>query len=224
MLARIRVWVRVWTLMVGWLALGSASGQPSRAINARPDAAPDAVSGTLSAESRSLAQWIDVPFVPQTTDGCGSATLAMVIRYWQRTRREPMTADAAAIQRQLFDRHAHGIYASRMAAYLRQVGFAAYAFHGEWNDLAHHVALGRPLIVALRDDGGAHRTQRGPLRDHAALHYVVVVGASADAVLVNDPARQQRLRLERDGFLKAWSATDDWTLLAVPQKASAGAS
>ena len=199
---------RVWTLLVGWLALGSASGQPSQA-----HPTPATQTATRSPASPSLAQWIDVPFVPQTTDGCGSATLAMVMRYWQRASHEPVTADAAAIQRQLFDRRAHGIEASRMVGYLRASGFAAYAFHGEWSDLEHHIALGRPLIVALRDDGGTHTA---PL-DHAPLHYVVVVGAAAAAVLVNDPARQQRLRLGREGFLKAWSATDDWTLLAVPK-------
>ncbi len=193
-------------LMAGWLALGSASGQPLQATDSA------AANSPTQAHHAEAAKWIDVPFVAQTTDGCGSATLAMVIRYWRRAENEAMTADANAIQRQIFSRSAHGIYASRMVGYLRQAGFAAYAFHGEWSDLEHHVALGRPLIVALRDDGA-----RGP------LHYVVVVGVSADAVLVNDPARQQRLRLARDGFLKAWSATDDWTLLAVPRKASANA-
>lgn len=193
-------------LIAGWLALAGVSGQPSRATEASSAAAQQA-DKTQAAET-----WIDVPFVAQTTDGCGSASLAMVIRYWQATQHKPVTADAAVIQRQLFSPRAHGIYASRMVGYLRQADFAAYAFHGDWSDLEHHDSLGRPLIVALRD-GGSH----GP------LHYVVVVGVSGDAVLVNDPARQQRLRLAREGFEKAWSATDDWTLLAVPQKGSRNA-
>ena len=189
-------------LIAGWLALQSASGQSSGA-----QTPPSAVAPQPNSAHPDAALWIAVPFVPQTTDGCGSATLAMVIRYWQQARHEPATADAEAIQQQLFNRRAHGIYASRMVEYLRQSGFAAFAFHGEWSDLEHHVALGRPLIVALRD-GGAH----GP------LHYVVVVGVSDDAVYVNDPARRRMLHLARAGFLKAWSATDDWTLLATPHR------
>ena len=30
-------------------------------------------------------QWLDVPFVPQSRDGCGAAAIAMVMQYWIRT-------------------------------------------------------------------------------------------------------------------------------------------
>ena len=153
--------------------------------------------------------WLDVPFVAQTTDGCGSAALAMVMRYWQREQHQPMTVDPVRLQQQLYSRHGHGIYASRMVDQLRRSGFAAYPFHGQWSDLAHHIALGRPLLLAVRD-GGAH----GP------LHYVVAVGVGADAVYLNDPARQRMLRLSRAALEAEWSATEDWTLLAVPESSS----
>ncbi len=154
--------------------------------------------------------WLDLPFVAQTPDGCGSASLAMVMRYWQREQHLPMTAEAGPLQQKLFSRAAHGIPASRMVAALQQAGFAAYAFHGQWSDLEHHLALGRPLIAAVRD-GGRH----GP------LHYVVLAGVGNDAVYLNDPARQRLLRLSRAAFLAEWSATDDWTLLAVPRSQAA---
>ncbi len=191
----------------GWLT----GEQPSAART--PDAnfgTPDASDGTPStsrgAASAGQSEWLDVPFVAQTTDGCGAASLAMVMRYWQREQHQPMTVDPVRLQEQMYSRHAHGIYASRMVDQLRRSGFAAYPFHGQWSDLEHHIALGRPLLLAVRD-GGAH----GP------LHYVVAVGVGADAVYLNDPARQRMLRLSRAALEAEWSATEDWTLLAVPE-------
>lgn len=158
------------------------------------------------------AIWINVPFVAQTKDGCGSATMAMVMHYWDRKQGLPVTAnqDAAKIQSALFSRAAGGIYASRMRQYFRQSGYEAFAFHGEWNDLEHHLALGRPLIAAIQASGA-----------HGPLHYVVVVGIDSKRgyVFLNDPAQQKMLRISREGFESEWHATHNWTLLAVPKSA-----
>ncbi len=182
----------------GWLA----GEQPSARQTSPGTAQPGSPSSTTA--------WIDVPFVAQTTDGCGSASLAMVMRYWLAQEHRPPTpaSDPQQIQTQLFSRRARGIYASRMTGYLRRSGFAAFPFHGQWSDLKHHIALGRPLILALRDGG-----------PHGPLHYVVAVGIARDFIYLNDPARQRMLRLDRAGLLAEWNATDDWTLLAVPQPA-----
>ena len=65
--------------------------------------------------------WIDVPFAAQTKDGCGSASMAMVMRYWDMKESRPVAAgaDPEAIQGALFSRAASGIYASRMQKYFR---------------------------------------------------------------------------------------------------------
>jgi uncharacterized protein YvpB len=199
---------------VGWLT-GEQPSPPMKQVSMKQ--APTTQGAKPASRSAAAAKqpvWLDVPFVAQTTDGCGSAALAMVIRYWQRQQHQPMTADPVRLQQQLFSRHAHGIYASRMVDQLRRMGFAAYPFHGQWSDLIHHIALGRPLLAAVRDDGA-----------HGPLHSVVVVGAGSygagsDFVYLNDPARQQKLRLSRAAFLAEWSATEDWTLLAVPESRS----
>jgi len=88
---------------------------------------------------------------------------------------------------------------------LRESGFDAYAFRGDWSDMRSHLEKGRPLIAGLKPKG-------------APAHYVVVVGVDPEdvAVLVNDPERGKLLRIERAEFEKAWQGTRNWTLLAVP--------
>lgn len=170
------------------------------------------LAAAVSGRSQPAAQpaiWIDVPFAMQTTDGCGSASIAMVMRYWDGKQRQPVGANAspANIQAALFSPAAHGIYASSMETYLRNAGYRAFAFNGQWSDLEHHLRLGRPLIVSLRASGR-----------HGPLHYVVLVGIDSDRayVYMNDPAQQKMLRISRAGFESEWRPTRDWTLLAVP--------
>lgn len=165
---------------------------------------------SLSSPARPI--WIDVPFAAQTKDGCGSASISMVMQYWDRKKGLPVGTDANPmhIQDALFSRAARGIYASSMQNYFRQSGYQAFAFRGQWSDLKHHLALGRPLIVGIQPNGSL-----GP------LHYVVVVGIdpSREFVFVNDPAQQKMLRISREGFESEWRATHNWTLLAVPKDA-----
>jgi hypothetical protein len=40
--------------------------------------------------------------------------------------------------------------------------------------------------------------------------------------LLNDPARRKLLKQDRSDFEKEWSATGQWTLLALPQPAGGG--
>ena len=156
------------------------------------------------------AIWIDVPFVQQTTDGCGSASLSMVMRYWDGKEGRAVAADAEAthIQATLFSSAAKGIFASSMRNYLARSGYQAFAFQGQWSDFEHQLALGRPLIVGLQASGAL-----GP------LHYVVVVGIdpARNFLFMNDPAQQKMLRISREGFEQEWRATGNWTLLAIPK-------
>jgi ABC-type bacteriocin/lantibiotic exporter with double-glycine peptidase domain len=165
------------------------------------------LSGVLFAAEPSR-MWLDIPFIKQTKDGCGAASIAMVMQYWQRQQQGPATPDAEQIQRALYSPEAHGIYASGMERYFQQHGFRAFAFRGEWNDLKEHLAKGRPLIVALQ-----------PQRD-ATLHYVVVAGLDEQQAIVlkNDPAERKLLKQDRSSFEKEWRAAGNWTLLAVPQQ------
>ena len=154
--------------------------------------------------------WLDVPFVKQEKNGCGAASIAMVMQYWalQQGRPQSPNADAIQIQRALYSAHARGIYASDVEGYLQQEGFRTFAFRGEWTDLKQQLEKGRPLIVALKPDSG-----------NIPLHYVVIAGLDWEQglVMVNDPAQRKLLKQDRSSFEREWSAAGKWTLLALPQ-------
>ena len=77
--------------------------------------------------------WLDVPFVKQEKDGCGAASIAMVIQYWQAQQGQAanQTSDASQIQRALYSAKAHGIYASDMERYFQENGFRTFTIRGE---------------------------------------------------------------------------------------------
>ena len=162
----------------------------------------------LAAETPSL--WIDVPFVAQVKNGCGSATIAMVMEYWEKKtgRAASSATDAEKIQAALYSPAEEGIPASAMKRYFEGVGYRTFVIVGDWGELGHHLERGRPLIVSLKASG-----------PHGPLHYVVVVGIERERgyIYVNDPAQRKMLRLSREGFESEWSATEHWTLLAVPR-------
>lgn len=151
--------------------------------------------------------WLDVPFIAQEAEGCGAASLAMVMDYWRGHGRTAGPADAPEIFRQLNAPDRKGIPAESMPKYLEAHGFTAFAFSGEWADLRHHVERGRPLIVALKTGADS-------------FHYAVVAGVSDGTISLNDPADRKLRLFSREDFEKQWLATGQWTLLAVPRPKS----
>ena len=156
--------------------------------------------------------WLDVPFVKQARNGCGAASVAMVMQYWQQQHGAPADpkAEAARIQHALYSEAAHGIYASDMERYFQQNGYVTFTFSGEWADLKHHLEKGRPLIAALKPGSVL------------PLHYVVVAGLDPERqlVLLNDPAERKLLKQDQSRFEQEWKAAGRWTLLAVPKASS----
>jgi len=156
------------------------------------------------------AVWLDVPFFKQEKDGCGAASIAMVMQYWlrQQNKTADKSADPVEIQRILYSSKEHGIRASDLERYFQQHGFQTFTFTGKWDDLKQHLEKGRPLLVALK-----------PSVLERQLHYVVVVGVDTaqNIVYMNDAAQRKLLKQGRAGFEKQWSATGQWTLLALPK-------
>jgi predicted double-glycine peptidase len=156
--------------------------------------------------------WLDVPFVRQLKNGCGAASISMLVQYWhgQGIRFEKEIIALTDIQTLLYAEESKGIRGSDMEEYLRSEGFQTFVFAGQWQDLRQQLSQGRPLIVCLGNAGPAGQ-----------LHYVVVTGLDEQRrlVLVNDPQGRKLARLHQTRFEKEWDAAGRWTLLALPQKA-----
>jgi ABC-type bacteriocin/lantibiotic exporter with double-glycine peptidase domain len=148
----------------------------------------------MLAATLAAAIWLDVPFIRQDKNGCGPAAVAMVFDYWRHPH------DGLAM------RTPDGLSAREMQAYFEAHGFQAFPVAAEWSDLEHHLAQGRPLIVAL-GSGGA-----------GLQHFVVVAGIDTQRglVYVNDPAQRKLVKMERRTFEREWRGPGRWTLLAVP--------
>ena len=150
--------------------------------------------------------WLDVPFVAQPNEGCGAASIAMVMQYWSRHNGPRNVPDVEQINHALHSDSAHGIYAGDMVRYFERNGYRTFAIAGAHADLEHHLAKGRPLVAALKPGPGL------------PLHYVVVAGLDPQdhAVLLNDPAQRKLLKEDDARFEREWKAAGNWMLLALP--------
>ncbi len=145
--------------------------------------------------------WLDVPFVHQTDNGCGSAVAWMVLEYWNSA---PSLDD---IHRALYSKEKNGVSTTDLERFFRERDFNTWSFRGEWTDLQHHLLKGRPVIVSLK-----------PGKHASTLHFVTVTGFDENdgSVLVNDPAGRKLQKMARTDFERQWASADHWTLLVVP--------
>ena len=187
-------------IVVTFVAAGALAQAPNHLTDKDP-----------SVGAPEYAIWVDVPFVHQPAEGCGAASIAMLMQYWaaQQKTQAGGDSDVAAIQRALYSREDHGIRAAAMQQYLTEHGFRVFAINGTWGDLEEQLRKGRPLIIAIRPE------------NQKQLHYVVIDGMDPTHALVmmNDPGERKLLTEERARFEKDWSATHNWLLLAVPASA-----
>lgn len=149
---------------------------------------------------------LEVPYFAQVKEGCGSASIAMLLGYWRAHGHSfaPETLDPALIHTQVYSAKDRGSKATDVERFLRTAGMSTFAIKGQWSDLTEHIGEGRPLLAALRAPGG-----RG-------LHYVVITGVSPGHVLLHDPAANPSSLWSRRDFEKRWKASGNWTLLALP--------
>ena len=146
----------------------------------------------------------------QQKDGCGAASIAMVMQYWEQQQGQPTqpggraradspractpTRRTASTPRRWRATSSRTAFAPSPS---RQIGWTSSA----------NCTHGRPLIVALKPGSGP------------SLHYVVVAGLDEpqQLVLVNDPAQRKLLKEDQSQFEREWKAAGNWTLLAVPE-------
>ncbi len=131
-----------------------------------------------------------VPFVAQIgREDCGSAALAMIFAYWRiPVGREEVRVACPPTE-------GVGVRAVALRDLARAHELSAWIIRGEFADLEHELAHGRPLVVGLK--------QRWS--DAEWTHYAVVVGVSRanDRVVTLDPARGWQ-NYTFGGFLDEW--------------------
>jgi len=145
---------------------------------------------------------LDVPFHKQQKNGCGAASVAMVMHYW--TAKAPNPDE---VYHQLYDPNREGILLTRMRAYLEEQEFEAFTLRGGWRDIERHLAKGRPTIVGLRT------------KANKRIHFAVIVGVDGDRIWLNDPTRRTRRRMKQSEFWRMWDFADRWMLIATPRPA-----
>ena len=140
---------------------------------------------------------LDVPFISQSEALCGGAAAAMVLRYWGA---RGLTAESFA---HLVDRSAAGISTATLVGELRSLGWNATGVDGSAALVARELASGRPVLTLIEDRPGA-------------FHYIVIVGATGDAIVFHDPARAPMRVMGREEFTRRWDAADRWMAVVVP--------
>ena len=130
----------------------------------------------------------------------------MVMYYWENQRPGTLTANPSPreVYESLYRPGQKGIQLADMKRYLEARGLRVFTLRGKPADVEEHLAKGRPIIAGLR----AGRTK--------PVHFVVVTGAGAGFVWLNDPTRKAPSRLERAKFEERWALADRWMLLAAP--------
>jgi hypothetical protein len=140
---------------------------------------------------------IEVPYLPQTDALCGGAAAAMVFRYWGDAH-----ADAQAFA-PLVDRRAGGIANDALIRAIESGGWRTARAGASLDALTARVRDGQPVIVLLPDRGTRY-------------HYVVVIAATGDAIVVHDPAWGPSRSIPAADFERAWKAAAFWSLVILP--------
>lgn len=164
-----------------------------------------ALAFAAAADSRPVRETVrlDPPLIQQVNEGCGAASLAMILSYWTPDGADPPSG--ARIYAELSEAGVDGIRLARMKDFLTEQGFHAFTLRASAEQVEEQLRKRRPVIV-----GFGH----GSASD---LHFVVVSGFDRKSFWLHDPARKEPKRLKRKKFQKLWEGGDGWTLIAVPQ-------
>lgn len=142
----------------------------------------------------------DVPFVGQTTDQCGPASLSMLL---SSTGAE---APVDALRERVYLPAREGTLQVELLAATREVGRVAFVVKPTPDDLLAHLDEGRAVLI-LQDLRVAWRSR---------WHYAIVVGYLPEEqsfVLRSGP--KERLLMKRQAFLKSWQRGGNWGMVAL---------
>ena len=158
-----------------------------------------AVAGSPSTETNApeRAQFLDVPYVPQSGELCGGAAVAMVLRYWG----EPgVFAEEFAV---LAGPGKAGIRTDSLVKAIEARGWTALPLPSSPVEIEAQLTQGRPIIALIRMGSGAY-------------HYVVLVAWANGWVFVHDPNVGPFRAIHEGKFNTAWHEGGGWALLVLP--------
>lgn len=157
--------------------------------------------GAANAATAQSDALLDVPYVSQTSELCGGAAVAMVLRYWGE--RDVFPQDFAP----LLGASSSGILTGALTAAVRNRGWQAQVAPTDEDDartwIRSEIDRGRPLIALIEVEPQEY-------------HYVVIVGGADQGVVLHDPARAPFRVLRWTEFDRAWMATGRWAMLVLP--------
>ena len=151
-------------------------------------------------DDRAPVELRDVPFVPQTTDQCGPASLAMLLTHTGVSTR------VDALRERVYLPAREGTLQYELLAATREAGRVALVVRPSPDDLLAHLDAGRAVLV-LQDLGVAWRSR---------WHYAVVVGyLPEEQAFVLRSGPEARLLMKRPAFLKSWQRGGNWGMVAL---------
>jgi len=146
---------------------------------------------------------LDVPYLTQSEDLCGGAAAAMVFRYWGDRHADPQ------LFAPLVDARAGGIATDRLVDFVEGRGWRADVVTGSVAFLEAEITAGAPVVVLLQ------------VRPHR-YHYVVVVAASPDGLIVHDPAVGPSRHIALEEFIAKWQPANHWAVVISPLRVASG--
>jgi hypothetical protein len=158
------------------------------------------ISALLLALSTAAPPAMEVPFVSQTDALCGGASAAMVFRYWGDAHADAQQF-ASLVERRAGG--AVGIANDRLVDAVRARGWRVERTDGSIAALRARIDARQPVVVLLAEG-------------HDRFHYVVVVGATADAFVVHDPSWGPSRSMDISSFARRWAVSQQWSLVILP--------
>jgi predicted double-glycine peptidase len=142
-----------------------------------------------------------VPHVRQLQNYCGPASLSMVLNFWGSQTNQK------TIGQTVFDRKQQATNGGDLLVYARNLGYSAYSYNSNMNDLKWKLASGIPIIV-----------QQYFATNDNTYHFRVIIGYNDNdsTFTVSDPEETIETKISYSKFIRLWQDLGNWALLIVP--------
>lgn len=141
-----------------------------------------------------------VPFIKQSENHCGPASLAMILQY------NKLDVDLKQLSSQMITPAARGTYATDLITAVRRQGMVAIRIN-DLKSLLTEVSAGNPVLV-FQNLGFSFMPR---------WHYAVVVGHDLDGPdVILHSGKKKFLKTDMRFFERTWSMTDYWGIVVLP--------